>query len=319
MLIRQSSDHVPVVFCFDERFAPYAAVAIASLLAHSDAFYRVYCLYPGVREAFPKSIVELCERYRCELRVLPIPPDSFSDWRVDPGSHFSPAAYYRLLIPEMVQEERAIYLDSDLVVTRGLSDLLSKDLGGAWLAGCPDHIGAASSQMELAADEPYLNSGVMLMDLSSLRQHRPMPVIRDYYDRHKAGVTWVDQCLINKFTEGRKAILEDSWNLQFHKIDANAVERVIAEQNGRAIFHFSGKTKPWMEWAPSSMASLWMRYAQIGAADAEALVQKATNVNQLSLLAGQQEAEGAWQAAARTWRSIALVMEGRVRALSQNS
>jgi lipopolysaccharide biosynthesis glycosyltransferase len=305
---------VPVALCFDKGFGAYAAATIASLLANADAVYRVYCLFSGSEEEFPQEILALARRYRCEIVRVPVPTDSFSDWRVDPGKHFAPANYFRLLIPDLVAEDRIIYLDCDLIVTCGLSALYALDLGGAWFAGCVDPKGRATSQMVLPDEDPYLNSGVLLIDLKALREHRPMAVIYDYYKRHEAGVTHVDQCLINKFAEGRKLVLPDQWNLQFNNIEARDVDAVTDAFEGKAIFHFSGPNKPWMEWTSSRLVRLWSQYARLAGLDAPALIRKAGTVGELAALAARQEAEDDWRPAAATWKAIALSLESHLRA-----
>ena len=295
---------VPLVFCFDGNFGAYAAAAIASALANADAFYRIYCLFPGEAHEFPAEIVSLCQRYRCELHLVAVPKDAFADWRIDAGTHFSPANYYRLLIPQLIPEDRLIYLDCDLVVTCGLAGLYAHDLQGQWIGGFTDTKGRAGSQMPLAPEEPYVNSGVLLLDVAALREHRPMPVIIDYYKRFEAGVTWVDQCLINKFCEGRKSLLEERWNIQFNNIEEAEVGAAVERFDRRAIFHFSGQTKPWMEWSPNRLTELWKGYARIAGYDVGALMRRAGNLGEFSKLALKHEAEGEWEAAAGTWKSI---------------
>lgn len=304
---------VPLVFCFDANFAAFATTAIASALSNADAFYRVYCLFSGEDDQFPQQLRALAQRYRCELVQVPVPKESFAEWRIDAGRHFSPANYYRLLIPELIPEDRLIYLDCDLLVTCGLSDLYAHDLEGNWLGACRDPKGGQTTQMPLAPGEPYVNSGVLLLDAKALREHRPMPVIVDYYKRFEAGVTWVDQCLINKFAEGRKAILPDRWNVQFNQIEAEQIDAVVDRFDRQAVFHFSGPIKPWMEWAPSRLVKLWAESARVAGYDAASLTQRATTVGQLSSLAAKQEAEGEWAAAAATWKTIANILSAHLQ------
>ena len=45
-----------------------------------------------------------------------------------PSSHINYRAFYRYYIGEFVQEERAIYLDSDMIVTNSLESLFASSL-----------------------------------------------------------------------------------------------------------------------------------------------------------------------------------------------
>ncbi|MGY2052153.1 glycosyltransferase family 8 protein [Methylobacterium sp. JK268] len=299
---------VPIAFCFDQKFAAYAAVAITSALCHADARYRIYCLFPAGIEHFPAEILNLDRRFNCEIVPVIINPDSFSNWRIDEYMHFSPANYYRLLIPELIPEKKLIYLDCDLVVTCGLADLYGTDLEGKWVGACVDRKGAHTTQMSLAPGEPYVNSGVMLLDLESLRQHRPTATIIEYYQRYEKSVTWVDQCLINKFAEGRKLIIDERWNVQFNDIELHHVADTVARLDRNAIFHFSGPDKPWMDWSASRLIRLWDEYARLTGHDYETLKHRPTDVTQWRSMAIKYENEQDWKGSSDAWKNVCQIL-----------
>jgi lipopolysaccharide biosynthesis glycosyltransferase len=297
---------VPVVLCFDEKFGGYATVTIASALANADAHYKIYCLYSGDPAKFPRELFALANRYKCEIIKVDIPDDLFANWGTSQA--YSKAVYYRLLIPQVVAEPRAIYMDSDILVTCGLSQLLSHDLGDCWLGGCVDPTSTALKLIELPPGDPYLNSGVLLLDTEALRRHRPLSVIGEIYQQHLERIRWPDQCLINKMAEGRKAILPSRWNVQFHVFEKNNISEELARWNGGGILHFSGPTKPWMEWSPTKISELWALYARIAGIEPDALRIRATEVPQRAWVAARNEAEGDWKAAAEIWKEITYLL-----------
>jgi lipopolysaccharide biosynthesis glycosyltransferase len=300
---------IPLAVCFDEAYAVYAAVTIASVLQHADARHRLYCVYSGAPERFPPQIAAMCAEAGCELVVLEAPAERFATWRVDAWTHFSAANYYRLALPELLPEDRFIYLDCDLIVTCGLSELYGAELGGAWIGGRADPLAGKVTQMVLEEGEPYLNSGVLVVDAASLRRHRPLDVIADYYAQHRASVSFVDQCLINKFAEGKKLIVPDRWNVLLNDQSPAGCERLIRDYEGQGVLHFNGAIKPWMEWAPSRSIQLWTRYAYQAGIDAVAAFVKARTTQQVGKLALRQEAEGDWHGAAVSWRKIAVCLD----------
>lgn len=55
------------------------------------------------------------------------------------NTHLSKAAYFRLLIPELIREyDKCIYLDCDIIVHGDLKELYEIELGNNYLAGVKD-------------------------------------------------------------------------------------------------------------------------------------------------------------------------------------
>ena len=59
-------------------------------------------------------------------------------------------------------EEKALYLDSDIVVTYSLDELFQEELGDYWIAGVRDYF--------VKGYENRFNSGMMLINVSKWRQ-----------------------------------------------------------------------------------------------------------------------------------------------------
>src|SRR5712691_8251281 len=95
------------------------------------------------------------------------------------GPGQSHMTYCRILLPQLVNVPRLIYLDCDTLVFRDLSDLFDLELAPRKvLAGVRDSETLSLSQdsfvlakaMNLPAEGAYFNSGVMLMNLDDLRR-----------------------------------------------------------------------------------------------------------------------------------------------------
>lgn len=296
------ANEVPLVFCFDEKFGRYASVAIASALANADAPYKIYCLYSGAAENFPKEIHGFVQRFRCEIIKVDVPPLLFSAWKTSEA--YTEAVYHRLLIPQVVAEPRAIYLDCDLVATCGLSALHDIDMQGAWIGGRTDLNSAATNLLGLPSDDPYLNSGVLLLDTEQLRRHRPLEAIRSIYEQNEAKILWPDQCLINKMAEGKKLVLDARWNVQMHSIPGEELAEALERWDGEAVIHFTGPPKPWMEWSPTAARRLWGRYARLAGFGRDELLIRATELPQKTWRAAQLQKEGDWKGAAQIWQEL---------------
>jgi lipopolysaccharide biosynthesis glycosyltransferase len=295
---------IPCIFCFDAAFAKIAAVAITSVLAHSNHRCRLYCIVHDVSEDDLEVIRLIARRYDAKLTILVADHERFASWKT--GRHFSPANYYRLVAPDLVPEERAIYLDSDLLVTCDLEPLINVDLGDAWMAGCIDVFGGSSSKIPRSEADPYLNTGVLLLNLEELRKAGFLEETRLAYTTYEADVRWSDQCLINKVAESRKLLTDARWNVQAHSFGKpSSLQPHMEPFDGRGILHFSGGTKPWMEWSGSWESQLWFGYARLTGLSRAELLRRPLRASEWKQLAWKHEQEGDWQAAAGVIKLIA--------------
>ena len=86
--------------------------------------------------------------------------------------HISDAAFFRLMMQHL-PVDRALYLDSDMVVTQSLHDLFNLDMRGYPVAAVQDSV-LARIEWKHPIDlhtTPYFNSGMLLADLVQWREH----------------------------------------------------------------------------------------------------------------------------------------------------
>jgi lipopolysaccharide biosynthesis glycosyltransferase len=254
---------IPVVFCFSGDYAKYTAVSLFSLLLHARRPTKIYCLAVNADDSQLAPIARIATKFNAELEVIQIAGDAFGDWQ--DFFHLSRATYLRILIPDVVPAQRAIYLDSDLIVTCDISPLLSIGMDGCCIAGVADPIAGASSKIPRIADDRYLNAGVLLMDLEALRAKHFVSKCKEIYWQHERLVTWADQCVINKFAEGNKKLVSKSWNVQTNTRPVGLAywEREIAVHEGAGIIHFTGAIKPWYGWCNPWPSRFWWSYAKL--------------------------------------------------------
>ena len=171
-----TTDPIAVVLSCDDKFVRHAACTIASIVKNSDRRYQFYLLDCGISER-NKQKLAAWDLGGNTLTVMPMGKvEAFEQVPLKPW--FSPAIFYRLLIPELFPElTKAIYLDSDIVVVGDLGDLWDIDLGNQLMGVVyvdPDFVSCtlyAERKQRLGLDrqQRYFNNGVLLMNLPALR------------------------------------------------------------------------------------------------------------------------------------------------------
>jgi lipopolysaccharide biosynthesis glycosyltransferase len=253
---------ITVVYSFDRNYAPYASVSAYSLALHAQTDCQVVWIVPEADEAAVIPIASsLAQKAGITIRLICVPMRELDAWKV--SSHFTPATYLRLLVPELVPEPRIIFLDADTLVVNDLNALWQTRLGNNVIAGVLDPGGANTSKLPRGKGDPYINAGVLLMDLDALRNDGMPEKVRAIYRQYHADLTWFDQCVLNKYADGRKLVLYEGWNRQISAIEITTeqFEGVLAEPN-LAVLHFVDKIKPWHSSCNERVGAYWLDYAR---------------------------------------------------------
>jgi lipopolysaccharide biosynthesis glycosyltransferase len=211
------------------------------------------------------------------IEIRPVDVEQFRQIRLQ--SKFPLATAYNVLAPQYLLEQsgRALYVDADVVVTQDLSSLFDTEMKSPVAAVLDAHIGWISSPSmwrpwrEEGMDPltPYLNTGVMLIDLDKWRSSNLTQRILEILAKYD--LPCVDQDAINIILRGQFDQLEPRYNLMpyhylqtFRYVDAmetdDAINTALTEP---AIVHFhrSFLGKPWTYGAIHPATKLWRNLA----------------------------------------------------------
>lgn len=264
---------VVVVFACNDRFCPYFSVALQSLLEHCSPARRYDVVVLG-NAISPEHARQLEGQARvpgldAHLHLVDV-GRALAGVELPTHGHFRREMYYRLLAPELLADaDKAVYLDSDVVVERDVADLFDVELGEALLGATQDAdtVGQACGYNQLVApylrgvlgiDDPreYFQSGVLLMNLAGMRRAHPTEeMVGLASSRHWH---WPDQDVLNILARGRWRRVDMAWNtlsdwrgMRRERIVAQAPQEVRdAYDEARRcpfIVHYAGPDdRPWL-------------------------------------------------------------------------
>ncbi len=255
---------ITIILASDDNFAVGGGVLMQSVLEHTDAAVSFVYFYSDLS---PENIARLKQvaatRDDCRLQLIDaqealaaLPSPLRSDV-------YSRMTYARLLAPELIDDDRAIYLDTDALVKDDIQQLFYWNLEGKPLAAIQDY---GAEQLSLGCPterdyyremtggrgvSSYFNAGVLVMDLGEFRRRRlgerALELIRS-----GRRLRFADQCALNLVVQGDFAELPARWNtlavhryLPFDKLIAPSLRRRVAEAFADpAVIHYIGQ-KPW--------------------------------------------------------------------------
>lgn len=212
-----------------------------------------------------------------EVEINSVPIDQFSSIRL--ASNFPLATAYNVLAPDFLLklDGKVLYVDADVVVTEDISNLLDRNMTSPVGAVLDAHIGWISSpsmwrpwrEENIPPLTPYLNTGVMLIDLDEWRKNKLTNRIIEVLTRYE--LPCVDQDAINIVLRGEFDQLEPRYNLMpYHYLKmlryVDALEtdedlRIALESPAIIHFHRSFLGKPWTIGAIHPATKLWRSLA----------------------------------------------------------
>ncbi len=223
---------IHVACCLDDAFAMPAGVLAASVAAATrDAPVMFHMLHPDGLETDLKALREALDAPN--FRVVPHVVHGETS-ELYTNRQYSQAVYYRFMIPDLIDADRVIYLDSDTMVRRSLSALWTLDLQGHPVAACVDFLRLSTlngDRIPLAhadtvltvpeyckqvlgidlATTPYFNSGVMVMNLEAWRRTDLAGRCRAECGSDRV-LNFVDQDATNQIVRGNFLRLDARWN-----------------------------------------------------------------------------------------------------------
>jgi len=249
----------------NECYFPGLYCAVASALSHLDSTREVdlKVLDGGISKHSKNTLCRLVERYGKVVRLQFVAVDDslFRDATLGPGrSHM---AYCRILLPQLLDVARLIYLDCDLLVFRDLSELFDLELSlGKILAVVPDSetltLGDDSrtlaNAMNLPAAKRYFNSGVMLLNLNQLRKQNFTEKSLEFLKNWSGHYRFHDQSAINFLLHGQIDELPEHWNRASWRFDEQP------NNDLDCVLHYT-RSAPWLCGIPGPAQVLFERFA----------------------------------------------------------
>lgn len=259
---------IHVACASDDAYAPHAAALIHSLAQSQGARgVSIYYLHDHTLTAPVQATLKTyCDKLGVALRFLKV--DGGDATGGLPACSLIPElAWYRTLLPDLLPElDRVLYLDTDIIVRESLAELFDMELGDKYGACINDYL-AAIAHPEVAknidiAYEKYFNSGVMLLNLETLRRDGGGQRILDIAKKNIGHLHFPDQDALNLAIGFNIHLVSPRWNYPalsgeyFSKHSGNpalalATCKEVSQSSFRpVILHYSAHPKPWNTFNP---------------------------------------------------------------------
>lgn len=260
---------ISVLFCCNPAFYQHLAVALVSMLENNPHIqFDAHLMTNGRDRQLEEKLRRSLTGYlNFTLTVHYISLDSYAHFFV--SGHITLESYLRIFAAEVLGEKvgKVLYLDCDLVVLGDLWDLWKTDIDAYALAAVPDLYEVYRREaLRLPANRPYVNAGVLLLNLARWRQDHVSEALIRFIDARRGDLPFHDQDAINAVLCDSILLLDRRWNvltvmyrLRRHVFpDAYAVIRAACRR--AVIVHYAGPEKPWRFRTSVAKRRLYFQY-----------------------------------------------------------
>ena len=166
--------------------------------------------------------------------------------------------YFRIFASKYLPNDidRVLYLDSDTLVINKLNELYYMDFEGNYFIATT-HIRKMlhkfnEIRLGMEKDEPYINTGVLLINLKELRKIKIEKEVTDFVQNNKKKLLLPDQDIISAIYGDKIKLVDDlkynlgDRNLNYYNLN-NPKSKIGIKWICRntVIIHYFGKNKPW--------------------------------------------------------------------------
>ena len=244
-----TSEQINIAFAIDAKYTPHLETLIKSICYYNQNV-NFYVLHNDIPQEWFEGIQCKLKKMGNNLFSIYISDDIFKDYKT--LEHISSSSsYYRLMIPQLINEERVLYLDSDIIVNGPLYDFYYSNLNGAPVGVVKDYgLGEyfPFPYLDASVSKKYFNSGVLLIDCAKWRNEGLVDTLLQTVEEYGDQVLYGDQCILNIVLREKAKYYSFNENAQVQYIEA------IKQQYGTnqvkldippTIIHYAAKHKPW--------------------------------------------------------------------------
>lgn len=240
---------INLFFSVDDNYCKFLSVTLDSIIKNSNKenTYNVYVLNSGLSDKHKMLLNSQADAYKNFNIFYEDMNEKLQKFKglLFTRDFYNQTIYYRLFIPSLFPNiDKALYLDSDIILLDDVAKLYNTELGDTMLGVIIDeavqNTQIFKDYVEQALDvknTSYFNSGVMVMNLKKLREVNFEDQFFNLSKQYSFKVA-PDQDVLNILCEDKTTIIDNSWNKM-------PIKDSYYQNEYPHLVHFNMMFKPW--------------------------------------------------------------------------
>lgn len=245
---------INILVTVDENYTAYLNVMLSSLIFQNRAcFFEVYLLCSCAKNISVKETEEiLADNGRLTvIDASGVPLDA-----APTTQRYPKEIYYRIFAAKYLPEEidKVLYLDPDIIINGSVEALYDMKMDDYFFAAA-SHTGPLlrkinEMRLDMEDESPYINSGVMMMNLKKLRKEQRIDDVFEFIEKRKKHLMLPDQDIISALYGSRILALD---TFRYNMTERLYMAHLPFERGfdldwvrkNSVIIHYCGRNKPW--------------------------------------------------------------------------
>lgn len=226
-----------IILAADSRFESQLTTTIKSI-CYYNSHLRFYLLNRDFSTEWFDYLNSYLEKINCYIYDVKINCDEIKNYKTF-GHISSDSTFFRYFIPQFLDDEKALYLDCDLIVNGGLDILYQVNLEDNFVGAVSDFISPSE-----------FNAGVLLINNQRWKAENITQKALEFHQVHSNEIKeGADQYVLNKLFKSAWQELHPYVNYQLGKDFLNGYKPNLIEDIGEdipLILHYNTVAKPWL-------------------------------------------------------------------------
>lgn len=243
-----------ILFAPNNYYVMPSIVLLQSLFDVTKEQLDIYLFHSDLSDENLNKLEKFITNHGGKFHPLSVSAQALGEAHV--SGHITEEAYYRLLAQDLLPTEldRVLYLDADIIVMRSLQEFYympfeNNDGTSCYYVVCEGpgiskRAREVYDNLEIPYEYPYFNSGVLLINLSLLREKFDTKTSLEYIRCKGENLSNHDQDTLNALFYDKVKYVD--WHIYNQTIlhIADKHEAKMRLDNAK-IIHYAGPDKPW--------------------------------------------------------------------------
>ena len=224
----------------------YLMVDIYSLLECTKNIKKIYILAETNDMSNVPYLREVYQKYNVDIQLVDLNDyliKNISEDSPNVNTKFTKFSFGRLLLPDIIDEDKVIYIDTDAIVRKDISNIWKYDISNYYVAGVRDYGILEDNIINLyGINGKYINSGFVVFNLKKIREDKIKEKWFSLINKKK--LVYPDQDALNIVCQHSELYIPSMYNSCEYgggRITMETVNKSLIK-----VYHYAGPKEWWV-------------------------------------------------------------------------